>query len=42
MPLHIEKYSDIGTVIEWYRNIEYLKESFKKREDNILKIRPLF
>jgi hypothetical protein len=42
MPLHIEKYSDIGAVIEWYRNIEYLKESFKKREDNILKISPLF
>lgn len=42
MPLHIEKYSDIATVIEWYRNIESLKESFKKREDNILKISPLF
>jgi len=42
MPLHIEKYSDIATVIEWYRNIESLKESFKKREDNILIISPLF
>ena len=42
MPLHLEKYGDINTMIEWYRNIEYLKENFKKREENISEISPLF
>jgi hypothetical protein len=42
MPTHISKYHDINTMIEWYRNIELLKENFKKREENIEDLTPLF
>lgn len=42
MPTHLDKYSDIGSMIEWYRNIELLKENFKEREENINDLSPLF
>lgn len=38
MPLHIDKYSDINSMIEWYRNIELLKAEFKKREEILEKL----
>jgi hypothetical protein len=38
MPLHIDKYSDINSMIEWYRNIELLKDEFKKREEILEKL----
>ena len=33
MPYHLDKYGEISTMIEWYRNIELLKENFKERDD---------
>lgn len=42
MPIHVDKYSDINTLIEWYRNIDLLKENFKDREGHIKSINPLF
>lgn len=33
MPIHIDKYSDINSMVEWYINIDLLKDNFKKRED---------
>ena len=42
MPIHLDKYNDIGSMIEWYRNIELLKENFKEREEHIKDLSPLF
>jgi len=42
MPTHLDKYSDIGSMIEWYRNIELLKENYKEREESINDLSPLF
>ncbi|WP_405294570.1 CotH kinase family protein [Algibacter sp. Ld11] len=42
MPIHLDKYNDIGSMIEWFRNIELLKENFKKREESINDLSPLF
>lgn len=42
MPTHIDKYDDINTMVEWYRNIELLKENFKKREQNLKNLSSLF
>lgn len=42
MPIHIDKYSDINTMIEWYSNIDLLKENFKERENHIKSMKPLF
>lgn len=42
MPTHIDKYDDINTMVEWYRNIELLKENFKKREQHLKNLSPLF
>jgi len=42
MPIHISKYHDINTMIEWYRNIELLKENYKEREESINDLSPLF
>ncbi|GAA4234209.1 hypothetical protein GCM10022291_13120 [Postechiella marina] len=42
MPIHIDKYSDINTMIEWYSSIDLLKENFKERENHIKSIKPLF
>lgn len=33
MPYHLEKYNSPKTIIEWYIEIEHLKNRFKKRED---------
>ncbi|MET2986199.1 CotH kinase family protein [Aureibaculum conchae] len=35
MPTHLQKYTDIKTMIDWYRNIELLKANFRKREKHI-------
>ena len=42
MPYHIDKYSDINTMFEWYKNLDLLKENFKKRERNVKSVDPLF
>jgi len=42
IPIHIDKYSDINTLFEWYRNIDLLKESFKERENHVKSMKPLF
>lgn len=42
MPYQLDKYTGINTMIEWYRNADLLKESFKQREDIIEKMKPLF
>lgn len=42
MPLHIEKNPEINTMIEWYRNIDLLKDNFKEREKNIEAMESLF
>ena len=42
MPYQIDKYTEIGTMIEWYRNINLLKENFRERERKIESLKPLF
>lgn len=42
MPYHIDKYSEINTMFEWYKNIDLLKENFKEREDNVKTMNSLF
>ena len=42
IPMHIEKYSNVKTIIEWYRNIELLKENYKRREENVNSLHHLF
>lgn len=42
MPIHLDKYTDINTMFEWYRNIEILKENFKEREVQVKSMMPLF
>jgi len=42
MPFHIDKYSEISTIFEWYKNLDLLKENFKEREDYIKSVNPLF
>lgn len=43
MPYQIDKYpDDISTLIDWYRNIELLKEDYKERERHIKTMMPLF
>lgn len=42
MPYQVSKYDDIGTMVEWYQNIELLKENFKKRGEEVKEMSPLF
>ncbi|MEP1489073.1 MAG: CotH kinase family protein [Algibacter sp.] len=42
MPIHLDKYTDINTMFEWYRNIDILKENFKEREEQVKSMMLLF